>query len=65
MWETWATTLEDDEPTETPKELQVQSSQAEVELSTTISNSLPEDFTPLQVNYSPVSFTLPLTKTTA
>ncbi|BAZ51413.1 hypothetical protein NIES4103_40620 [Nostoc sp. NIES-4103] len=65
VWETWATTLEDDEPTETSKELQLQSSQAEVELSTTISNSLPEDFTPLQVNYSPVSFTLPLTKTTA
>ncbi|RCJ37401.1 hypothetical protein A6770_14805 [Nostoc minutum NIES-26] len=63
VWETWATTLEDDEEAEISPKGQLAASEGEVTPTTTYP-SLAEDFTLSPVNNSSLSFTLPLTQKT-
>lgn len=63
VWETWATTVEDEEEPETSPEEQLAAPEEEV-TPTTIHPSLADDFTVLPGNNSSLSFTLPVTKKT-
>ncbi|MEA5505229.1 hypothetical protein VB735_19370 [Halotia wernerae UHCC 0503] len=66
VWETWATTLEEDDQSEVSSKEPLEASAEEINPSTTISTPLEaEEPTLSSTNYSPVSFTLPLSNTTA
>ncbi|WGV25044.1 hypothetical protein [Halotia branconii] len=66
VWETLATTLEEDEEPEVSSQEPLEVSAEEIHPSTTISTPFDgEDAIVSSANYSPVSFTLPLSNTTA
>jgi hypothetical protein len=66
VWETWATTLEEDDEPEVSSKEPLQVSAEEINPPTNISTPLTVGKSTLSpANYSPVSFNLPLTKTTA
>ncbi|MBH8575525.1 hypothetical protein I8752_21435 [Nostocaceae cyanobacterium CENA369] len=64
VWETWATTLEDDEEAETSPEEELVASEGEVTHTTSYA-SLADDFILSSENNSSLSFTLPVTKKTS
>ncbi|MBH8554217.1 hypothetical protein I8751_17975 [Nostocaceae cyanobacterium CENA357] len=65
LWETWATTLEEDDEPEVLSKESLEASAEEINPPKTISTPLAaEESTLSSTNYSPVSFTLPVTKTT-